>query len=149
MIHFFREVRTLQEEGKLHTGLVTRVRMLFGISILLLAAVGYTIVFGSVDPRICVALGLVGFFLGLYIFSRMSVVTWDEQMEKLEMQRMDVLGYITLGLYIVFEISFRTVLHKYFPASATAYLLSGIFGTIFGRAVGTVVEIHRVFKTTH
>jgi hypothetical protein len=102
-----------------------------------------------VDAVIAGALAIIGFLLGVYIFSRMSVVNWNEEEEVVQTGRMDMIGYITIGLYIVFEISFRTFLHDYFPMSATAYLLAGIFGTIFGRAVGTVIEIHRVYRATH
>jgi len=62
---------------------------------------------------------------------------------------MDMVGYITLGLYIAFEIGLRTFLHDFYPVSATAFLLAGIFGTLLGRAVGTVLTIHNVFRTTH
>jgi len=79
----------------------------------------------------------------------MNVVNWNEEEEVVQTGRMDTVGYATIGLYILFEISFRTFLHDYFPISATAYLLAGIFGTLFGRAVGTVIEIHRVYRATH
>ncbi len=149
MLDFYREIRVLREEGKLHARLITRVRMMFGISAILLGVVVFNLLFRSVNPFVAIGMAADGFVLGLFVFSRMTAVNWDEEKEVVQASRMDMLGYATLALYIVFEITFRTALHKYFPVSATGYLLSGIFGTIFGRAVGMVVEIHRVYLATH
>ena len=149
MIHFFREVRVLQQEGKLHKSLITRVRMLFVISLILAGVVTYNLIFQSVDVTVAFALAGIGFLLGLYIFSRMNVVNWNEAEEIVESGRMDMLGYVVIVLYIIFEISLRTFLKDFFPATSTTFLLAGIFGTIFGRAVGTVIEIHTVYWATH
>jgi hypothetical protein len=58
---------------------------------------------------------------------------------------MDFLGYVTLGLYIVFEIGLHSFLNDHFASSATVLLLSVISGVLAGRAIGTVVQIHRVY----
>ena len=149
MPHFFREVRVLREEGKLHKKLITRTRMLFIISAILFSVVAYNLIFRSVDLVVAGVLAFAGFLLGLLVFSRMNVVQWNEEDSVVQTGRMDVLGFTVLGLYIVFEIGLRTFLKDFYPASATPFLLAGIFGTLFGRAVGTVVEIHRVFRSTH
>ena len=87
--------------------------------------------------------------LGIFIFSRMSPILWNEEQEMVETGRMDTIGYVVLGLYIVFEIGLRTALHDFFPLTATALILSGVFGVLFGRVIGTVVEIHRVYAASH
>lgn len=149
MIHFLREVRILKREGKLHRKLIFRMRMLFVISLILLGIVAFNLVFRAVNPLIALAMAAVGFFLGLRVFSRMNPVSWNEQEAVVQADRMDKIGYATLAAYIAFEISFRTFLDYSFPLSATAFLFAGIFGTIFGRAVGTVLTIHKVFQATH
>ncbi len=149
MIHFFREVGILRQEGKLHKKLIFQIRMLFFISLVLLGVVLFNIIFRDADWLVAAALSGIGFLLGLYIFSRMNVVNWNEEDEVVQTGRMGTVGYVTLGLYIAFEIGLRTFLHDFSPVSVTAYLLAGIFGTLFGRVVGLVVEIHRVFQTSH
>ncbi len=148
MIHFFKEVRVLREEGKIHSKLIFRVRMLFVIALILGGIVGYQLFLGA-NPWVVLMLAVIGFVLGLYVFARMSVVNWNEEREILETGRMDKVGYITLALYIAVEIGLRTFLNDFYPASATAFLLSGVFGALFGRAVGTVIEIHNVYRSIH
>ena len=111
--------------------------------------VAFNLFFRGASPLIVGALVIVGFVLGLFLFSRMNVVNWNEQEEIVQMGKMDAIGYVVLGLYIVFEIGLRTFLNNVFPISATAFLLAGIFGTLFGRATGTIIEIHKVFRSTH
>lgn len=149
MANIFAEVRVLREEGKLHTKLISRTRMLFGISLILGGIVVFNVVFRGAHIGIVSALAIIGFFLGLYVFSRMTAVSWNEEESLVQTDRMDSIGFASLGLYIVFEIGLRTFLKDFYPATATTFLLAGIFGTLLGRAVGTVIEIHRVFKTTH
>lgn len=123
-----------------------RTRMLFIIATILLAIVIFNIVWRDIDILISLGLGIVGFILGLYIFSEMNVVNWNEEEEVLKSGKMDRVGFVALGLYIVFEIGLRTFLNRYFPATVVPLLLSGICGTILGRAIGTLVEIHRVYQ---
>jgi hypothetical protein len=152
MFNLFREIRILKDEGKLHTALLKRTRVLFIISAVLLLVVLFNIFFREVSTLLLlltIVLGIIGFFLGLYVFSRMNVVNWNEEEEILMSGKMDKVGYISLGLYIVFEIGLRTFLKAYFPASVLPLLLAGIFGTLLGRAVGTLVEIHRVYLLNH
>jgi len=147
--NIFKEVRILQQEGKLHKALVNRVRILFTISLVLVGIVAFNVIFRTADPLIAFVIAIVGFVLGLFVFSKMSPVDWNEDNETVQAGRMDKIGYLSIGGYILFEIGLSTFLSSAFPISATAYLLAGIFGTLLGRAVGTVVEIHNVFKAAH
>lgn len=149
MLNPLQEIRAMHAEGKIHRKLLIRTRIMFGVALVLLCFTAYNL---TLHPEIAIgaiALGALGFVLGLYIFSRMNVVSWDEQAEEVSAGRMDILGFATIGLYIVFEISLRTFLKDFYPASATALLLAGIFGTILGRAIGTVVEIHQAYRLSH
>ncbi len=147
--NIFKEVRVLRQEGKLHGALVNRTRILFVISLVLAGIVIFNILFRTADPLVALAIAIAGFVLGLFVFSRMSPVNWNEEKETVQAGKMDKLGYATIGGYVLFEIGLRTLLSSAFPVSATAYLLAGIFGTLLGRSVGTVVEIHNVFKAAH
>jgi hypothetical protein len=152
MRNLFQEIRILKEEGKLHAKLISRVRMLFIISLILAAVVLFNVIFRNIPPYFIlgiIALTIVGFFLGLRVFSKMSVVDWNEEEEILKVGKMDKIGYISLALYICFEVGLRTLLKSNFPLYMLPLLLSGIFGTIFGRAVGTLVEIHKVYTENH
>ena len=148
-LQLLEEVRILRQEGKLHQKLISRVRILYIISAVLAAMVIFNLLFRSANPLVVGGLVIIGFILGLFVFSKMNVVNWNEKEEIVQIGKMDKIGYISLGLYIVFEIGLRTFLGNVFPVSATAFLLAGIFGTMFGRAVGTTIKIHKVHVSTH
>lgn len=143
------EVRALRDEGKLHRKLLIRTRILIGIGLILVAVAGYEMVGHGIDALLAGALFLAGFLAGMFVFSRMNVVTWDEEKESVVSGRMDTLGYMVLGLYIAFEIGLRDVLSGVFPDMATALILAAVGGTLLGRALGTYVEVHRVYTATH
>lgn len=149
MLHFFKEVGVLREEGKLHKKLITRVRMLLIISVVLAAIAGFNVVFRNANGLIAASLLIGGFIIGLFVFSRMNVIQWNEELEIIETGRMDAIGYAMIALYIVFEIGLRTFLKDFYPVSATAFILAAVAGTLLGRSMGTIVEIHRVYKATH
>jgi hypothetical protein len=134
MIHILKEIRTLREEGKLHNKLIRTVRITFLISVILLAVVIYNSLsrnFTGYYLLVGLTLALIGFILGLNIFNKMSTITWNEEKEVLQSERMDKVGYVVLGLYILFEISLRTFLKSNFTVNVVPLLLCGIFGTIF------------------
>jgi ribose/xylose/arabinose/galactoside ABC-type transport system permease subunit len=149
MLQLFTELRVLKEEGRLHTKLLSRVRMLLIISVILATIVVFNIVFRGADLFFAALIAGVGFLLGLFLFSKMNVVSWNEETELVQTDRMNAAGYATLILYICFEIGLRTFLKNSFPATATALVLAGIFGTLFGRVIGTIVEIHKVYRQSH
>ena len=123
--------------------------MLLVISVILLGVTLFNVIFRGTSWLITGALFAAGFVIGLYVFSRMSVIQWNEELEIVETGRMDAIGYGLIALYIAFEVSLRTFLSAEYPVSATIFIFAAVAGTIFGRAVGTVVEIHRVFEATH
>ncbi len=145
MDSIFQAVRVLRDKGKLHKSLITRVRMLFGISVVLAGVALYNVFVRDINPLLALGLAATGFIFGFFLFSRMNKLTWDEQQETIRAGRMDVVGFAVLGLYIVFEVGTRTTLNNIFPASftATALLLATIAGSLFGRALGTVIAIEK------
>lgn len=149
MPNILKEVRALQNEGKLHAKLIFRVRMLYVISLILGGVVVFNLIFRGVHALIPGVLALIGFGLGYFVFTRMSVVNWNEESETVQAGRMDLIGYGVLALYVAFEIGLRTFLKDAYPTHVTVYLLAGIFGTLLGRAIGTIVEIHRVYLASH
>lgn len=150
MLHLFREMRVLREEGKLHRRILIRTRLLLVISAILLAIVLYNIFTQGTNAFFALAIAIVGFIFGALVFSRMGgKLQWNEEEEVVESGRMDIIGYASIALYIAFEIGLRTALHDVFPVSATALLLAAIFGVLFGRVVGTMTQIHRVYAASH
>jgi hypothetical protein len=148
MPNILKEVQALIEEGKLHRRLIIRIYLLFGVSLVLAGIVIFNVLVRGANPLIASAFMAGGFVLGMVVFSRMISVQWDEEKEEVSTARMDALGYVILGLYIVFEIGLRTELRNIFPVSGTVFILATVAGTLLGRSVGTVVEIHRVYQRT-
>ena len=149
MPNIFKEVRILRQEGKLHSKLTKSLRMQSIISGVLAAVAIFNVLFRGASPLIAIVLAIIGFILGLIVFSRMNAVVWNEEEETVTSQKMDKIGYVVICLYVIFEISLRTFLHNTFPATATALLLSGIFGTLLGRVIASIIKIHRVYKNSH
>jgi hypothetical protein len=152
MTNLFKEIRTLRDEGKLHAKLISRTRMLFIISSILLLVVLFNIIWrhaGFYTTIATIPIAVIGFLLGFYVFSQMNTVGWNEEEEVVKSGKMDTVGFISLGLYIIFEITFRTYLKSHFPTTAIPLLLSGICGTLLGRATGTLAEIHKVYQARH
>jgi hypothetical protein len=79
----------------------------------------------------------------------MTPLQWNESNEQVESASMGYLGYAMIGLYILFEVGARTLLGDVVGADYQAYLFSLIFGVIFGRTMGVVAEIHRVYRREH
>jgi hypothetical protein len=149
MQNLFSEVRQLREEGKVHATLIRRTQILFGIALVLLGITLFNLFTRPLNISIVSGLLIVGFLLGLLVFSRMTVVEWNEEESMLRTSKMDIVGFASIGLYILFEIGLRTFLRDFYPAFATIYVLAGVGGTLLGRAVGTLIEMHRVFIAAH
>ncbi len=149
MFHFLKEVRILRQEGKLHRKLIIRIRILLFISLILAGIVVFNVIYRDANWFAALALMIGGFLIGLFVFSRMNVIQWNEEQEVVEAGRMDMIGYAMIALYVAFEIGLRTVLIDFYPVSATAFILAAVCGTLLGRSFGTIIEIHRVFKATH
>lgn len=145
----FQTLRDLTSEGKLHRPLLIRLKILLAISAALLLVVIYQI--GKETLNVWMSLGIAfgAFLLGLFLFSKMTTVKWDEEKEVIATERMDKFGFGILLLYIVFEVGLRTILKMEFGGTfaATGYLLAGIGGSLLGRSVGDLVAIHKLAKS--
>jgi len=150
MPHILQEVAVLQREGKLHQRLVTRTRMFLAIAFVLFLIVAYNVLAAGTNTLAALGLAILGYVVGVLVFSRMTPVAWNEKTEMIESGSMGTLGWSLVGLYVVFEIAARTELARILPAGGTeGYVLALIFGVILGRAIGVVIEIHRVYRKTH
>jgi hypothetical protein len=149
MANIFIEIKRLEEEGWLHKRLLTRTRILFVIALIMLGFVVFDVLEHGLNPFLAGGLGIFGFLLGVYVFSQISNVSWNEEEEVIKSGKMDTLGFISLGLYVLFEIGLRTFLRDYYPAAAVPLVLATICGTLLGRVIGTLAEIHRVYLAQH
>ena len=141
-------LRGLRDAGLLHRRLITRVRMLSAISVLLiLGAVVQTLRY-NLNLWILIVIAAIAFALGLFLFSQMNKIKWDEEKEVIATGRMNIIGIAVLVLYIIAEISFRTLLKAEYAGTAgmTAYLLMGIGASLLGRSVGTLIVVHKFAK---
>lgn len=141
-------LKQLHTEGKLHKRLVFQLRLLTFISLALLGVVVYQIATNNLSILLSGAIALGSFLLGLFVFSKMNKLVWNEEEELIKTARMEWLGGAVLVLYIAFEISLRTLLNTEFSGTfaATAYLLAGIGASLLGRSLGTIVAIHRLVE---
>ena len=121
--------------------------MLGIISIVLLLVVYQVVVYGM-NLWIDAGIGIVSFYLGLFVFSKMNKVTWDEETEIVSVGRMDAAGFLIILLYIAFEVSLRSILKLEYAGTlaATSYLLSGIGASLLGRTIGTLIAIQKVVQ---
>lgn len=121
--------------------------MLGIISIVLLLVVYQVVVYGM-NLWIDAGIGIVSFYLGLFVFSKMNKVTWDEETEIVSVGRMDAAGFLIILLYIAFEISLRSILKLEYAGTlaATSYLLAGIGASLLGRTIGTLIAIQKVVQ---
>jgi hypothetical protein len=144
----FETLRSLKSEGKLHNRLLNRIRILSVISLTLLVVALYQTWKGVLNGWVALGISLVAFLLGLFVFSRMNRVEWDEEKEVIALGRMDMFGFAILLLYIVFDFGLRKFLNIEFgkTAVATGYLLGAIGASLFGRSVGDLKAVHMFAK---
>lgn len=142
----FQNIRDLETDGKMHKKLLFRVRILTIISVLLLSFVIYRTLLGDLNVFIVVLLVVLSFPLGLFVFSKMNKVVWDEEGETIMAGKMELAGFAIVALYILFEITLRTYLKAEYAETfaATGYLLAGIGASLLGRSVGTLVAVQKL-----
>ena len=148
MFSLFKEIRILRQEGKIHKKLLIRIRIMFLISIILGSISVYNFLFREASIWISIFLVGIGFVLGLRFFSRMNVMSWNEEVSVVQAEKMDKIGFFVLVIYIIFEIGIRNLFKSYIPHFATVFIMDIIFGTILGRVIGMMADIHRVFLSS-
>lgn len=144
MLNSKKVVDGLKKEGKIHQKLIKRVRILTIISILLMGVTVYEIVRYGISIPISIGIAAVAFLLGMFVFTRMSKIVWDQESQMISAGKIDMLGGGIIVLYIAFEIGLRTVVENQFGAMAgsSGYLLMGIGASLLGRAAGTLWHIN-------
>ncbi len=142
------ELHVLQGEGRIHKTLTTRLWVLFGIASVFGLITLVNLFLRPASYAIAFLVFLAGFILGYHIFFRMSAIEWSEAEEVVKVSRTDTVGYASLALYALYELMLHTLLQNLFPTSSAIYVLTGIFGALLGRAIGTIFEIHSVYRVT-
>lgn len=137
-------LRDLHQSGTLHRQLLVRVRILSVIGVILLGISLFDALQESLNVFLLVMFAVVGFVLGVTVFSRMSKVVWDEEQETISTGRMDMFGIFAIAVYIAFDIGVR----HYLPAVTgahvvTGYILAALGGALLGRSIGTRTAIYR------
>lgn len=140
--------RELNKEGFLHKKLVLRLLMLGVISIISLGIVIFNILERGLNSGIALGLGSAGFLFGIWIFYRMNPVKWDENQELLVVTKIDRVGFIILGIYIVMRVAVRFYLdHLYHNVVIlTGLSMAIVFGVAFGRLAASLSAIKKAHK---
>lgn len=146
MFKIFKELESLRKQGRIHKKLIVRTRMLFIISAVFGFITIYNTVLRNVNIIGVLLLAILGFLFGFIIFSRMYTIKWDEQKSVVQTGKMDLIGFVVLGLYIGFEILLKMLLKDFYPVSAGTFIMSGMFGVFAGRITGMTIEIQEVFE---
>ena len=144
MLNSKKVVDDLKKAGKIHQKLIKRVRVLTIISILLTGVTVYEILRYGISVSISIGIAVVAFLLGVFVFTHMSKIVWDEESQMISTGRLDMFGGLIIVLYIGFEVGLRTVIESHFGAMAgsSGYLLMGIGASLLGRAAGTLWHIN-------
>jgi hypothetical protein len=96
MPNILKEVRILLKEGMIHQKLINRTGLLLGVSLILGAIVVYNLMVYNANPLVAGMLAVASFPLGMYVFSRMNVVHWNEDESVVQLGKMDIIGF---GVY--------------------------------------------------
>jgi len=141
-------LRQLHESGMLHRRLLTRIRILTVIGLILLAIAVYDLIKDRLSFMLFILIIVLGFVLGLFVFSRMSRVVWHEEEEIISAGRLDVTAGVIIVLYIIFDIGLRQFLHAKLDgiSMVTGYVFSALGATLIGRSVGTRIAIYRLLE---
>ena len=148
MLNSKKVVDDLKKDGKIHQKLIKRVRILTLISALLMSITVYEILRYDISVYISIGIAVMAFVLGVFVFTRMSKIVWDEEAQVISAGKIDMLGGFIIILYIGFEIGLRTVIESHFGsmAGSSGYLLMGVGASLLGRAAGTLWHIN-IFAT--
>ena len=132
-------ISDLKNDDKIHSKLLKRTRILTAISLILVGITIYEIVRYDISVVLSAGIAVVAFLLGVFVFTRMNTLVWDEENQMISTGRMDIIGVLIIFLYIGFEVSLRTIIDGQFDmvAGSSGYLLIGIGASLFGRSVGT------------
>ncbi|MBF9254554.1 hypothetical protein I2I11_14715 [Pontibacter sp. 172403-2] len=129
----------------LHKKVIFRLRMLLVILLVMCGIVVYDIVTGVLGWMLALAGIAAGVVLG-YVVGYLSDVRWHEETSKV-IARMDKVGGITLGLYMVFSFSRRWIFGHWIHGPAlTAFSFSIVLGTMLGRFLSTRSKVVRILK---
>lgn len=128
-----------------HRKLVLRLRMFALVVVGMVGAVGYQVV--KFQAHLLPVLGSVGLGLGLgLLVGRMAKVTWHEDAAQV-VTKMDKLGGLILGFYLVVSLGRWWVLGHWFAGhELTAVALSFTGGIMLGRLLFTRQAVVKALK---
>ncbi len=129
-----------------HPNLRRRIRTFLMLGSIMLLILAINIVRGQVGSTISLISLIVGAFIGL-MSSRIFHLSWDKDAEVV-VGRIDTVGFIVLGLYVLFEIVrtyvFTSIVHV--SGSSTAITFAFVSSALIFRVLGLRGSIIRVLK---
>ncbi len=132
----------------IHIKLIWRLLLLAVLSLVFGLLTGWKIVMQGLNPWLTFLMTAIGFLLGYYVFSRTNVIVWDEEKEMISVGKMDALGAIVFACYFGFDFLVKLVLADRFDTATTVtgLTLSIVFGTLFGRLIGTLISVQKTHE---
>jgi hypothetical protein len=148
MLHDIKAIVGLNKEGKIHKNLILRLRIFAVLVLVFFGLVAYDIVAKGLPALPTIMMITAGFLLGRYVFTRMTVITWDEEKEMLIMGRLDLAGFGVLILYLITRYSTHWLLaHIYHSVFLiTGLTFASIFGGFLGRFEGMLEKVLKTHK---
>jgi hypothetical protein len=140
-------MNTTTEVFKQHVDkkLSTRMKMYFFISLVMIGIVVYELVITDINPLIVVGIFLASVGFG-FLMSRMFHISWNED-DQVVTSRIDKIGGIMLGVYMIFSFSRHFLLESYVRHSwVTIITFTTISGVMVGRLLGMGRRIFNVIK---
>lgn len=136
----------LHQEGKLDR--ILRIRLIYLTAfVVIFGAIGlYNLIVHELDLEDIVFTIIISFMCGMFIFSRMNTIGWDEKKEIMQVNRLDFVGFVILVLYVLSRVYTNWILghfsHNTVIVSSMA--VASIFGVMFGRLIATLVTVHKI-----
>lgn len=142
----FETLGKLASEGKLDRALRLRLAVFIVVVLLCGAAAFYDVVSYRINAFLLIGFASASMLLGLFIFSRMNTIEWNEEREVVMLKRFDVFGTVMLVLYILIRIVTKSFLDDYFHnvVTVSAITYATVFGVMLGRLFGILITIHKV-----
>lgn len=145
---FIEKTQEIRKEGKIHWFLLLRLRIILGFSFIMGIVFAYNILSEQLEYISALIFTVVGFVLSFLVFSRMDVVDWDSEKDKIAYRAMDFTAFLIFLVYVCFEIFMHFFLKDVFHAVWFSVVLALMFGSVAGRTAALALKINSVYEKT-
>ena len=129
---------------QVHTSLQRRLRIFIVMGVIIILVMVSDVVRGLLPVWIAGISLLLGSIIGL-VSSRIFNLTWDKDGEQV-VGKIDVIGWVVLGAYILFEVARSILVQHWLPAEATAITFAFIGPALITRVLSLRGRIITILK---